>query len=239
MTSCTVQSASACVVDANGNPLARLTVLATEIKAKLTLARRHGQATLSALMDVGDRLMEAKKALDHGQWDDWLSDNFELSDRTARLYMQLAGHRARVEAKMATVATLGIRGALEQISEDQMQEGKEKRNRELLAAELAKRGTRIGPEPKPNWVVTSGPTSYPPREKPVHCLVTLNAERVRRIVSSILAHIETERKWFAQAGLLEQFDAELRLGFERLMRSPDSVAGDALSVKSPIVERGG
>ena len=74
----------------------RLSVLVTEINAKLTLARRHGQATLSALMDVGDRLEEAKKSLEHGQWDQWLTDNFALSDRTARLYMQLAGHRKRV-----------------------------------------------------------------------------------------------------------------------------------------------
>src|SRR5205814_544228 len=117
---------------------------------------RHGQATLSALMDAGDGLLEAKQALDHGQWDDWLSDNFALSDRTARLYMQLAGHRARIEAKMATVASLGVRGALEQISEDQVQEGKEKRNREALARELASRGGRIGPEPKPDSVVDFG-----------------------------------------------------------------------------------
>ena len=123
-------------------PVDRLTVLATEIKSKLTLARRHGQATLSALMDVGDRLAEAKKALDHGQWDDWLSDNFELSDRTARLYMQLAGHRNRVEAKMATVATLGIREALEQIHEDQIHEGNVKRNREAMGLEPRIEGVR-------------------------------------------------------------------------------------------------
>jgi hypothetical protein len=75
-------------------PIARLTVLAAEIKAKLTIAQRHGRATLAALMDAGDGLIEAWKALDHGQWDDWLSSNFELSDRTARLYMQLAAHGA-------------------------------------------------------------------------------------------------------------------------------------------------
>jgi hypothetical protein len=198
------------------DPVARLTVLATEINAKLTLARRHGQATLSALMDVGDRLLEAKDSLDHGQWDDWLSDNFALSDRTARLYMQLAGHRARIEAKMATVATLGVRGALEQISEDQMQEGREKRNREALARELAHRGDRTGPELKlkPNWVATSGPTSYGPREKPVHCLATLNAMRVQMAVSSVLVRIEAERDALAQAGLRDQFDAELRRGLD-------------------------
>jgi hypothetical protein len=191
------------------DPVARLTVLATEINAKLTLPRRHGQATLSALMDVGDRLLEAKEALDHGQWDDWLSDNFALSDRTARLYMQLAGHRARVEAKMATVATLGIRGALEQISEDQVQEGKEKRNREALARELVQRGSRIGPEPKPNWVATSGPTSYGPREKPVHSKADLERLLVQTAVSGVLERIERERSYLAQ-GLREQFDAELR-----------------------------
>jgi hypothetical protein len=82
----------------NDHTETRLSVLATEINAKLTIARRHGQATLSALMDVGDMLEEAKKDLEHGEWDDWLSDNFALSDRTARLYMQLAGHRKRIEA---------------------------------------------------------------------------------------------------------------------------------------------
>jgi hypothetical protein len=120
-------------VSYHGAPHARLTALAREIKAKLTLARRHEQATLSTLVDVGDRLKEAKKALAHGQWDDWLSDNFELSDRTARLYMQLARHRARVDAKMATVAVLGIREALQQISRDQRRERWEKRNREAAA----------------------------------------------------------------------------------------------------------
>jgi hypothetical protein len=171
-------------------------------------------------MDVGDRLLEAKKALDHGQWDDWLSDNFALSDRTARQYMQLAGHRKRVEAKMATVATLGIRGALEQISEDQVQEGKEKRNRELLARELAERSSRVGPEPPDRM---SGPASYPrdyTRQTPVHSLEALNAERVRRVVFSIFERIETERKWLAEAGLLEQFDMELKAVVERLLGSP-------------------
>jgi Protein of unknown function (DUF3102) len=190
------------------DPVARLTVLATEINAKLTLARRHGQATLSALMDVGDRLLEAKDALDHGQWDDWLSDNFALSDRTARLYMQLAGHRARIEAKMATVATLGVRGALEQISEDQTQEGREKRNREALARELAQRVGPHRPEPKPAWAMSD--RSQVTREKPVHSMADFDAERVRRAVSGVLEYIERERSWLAKAGLLEQFDAELK-----------------------------
>ena len=43
---------------------ARLTVLAREIKEKLTLARRHGQATLSVLMDAGDRFDHARRRRD-------------------------------------------------------------------------------------------------------------------------------------------------------------------------------
>jgi len=74
---------------------ARLTALATEIRQRLTVASRHGQATLAALMDAVDRLTAAKSVLAHGQWDGWLSENFELSDRTARLYMQLAEHREK------------------------------------------------------------------------------------------------------------------------------------------------
>ena len=159
-------------------------------------------------MDAGERLLEAKKVLDHGQWDDWLTANFALSDRSARLYCQLAQHRPRVEAKMATVATLGVRGALMQIHEDQEQEGREKRNREALARELAQRGSRVGPEPIPDHLKAM--RDHSPREKAVHCLAALHAERVRRAVSSILAHIEAEKTSLAQAGLAEQFEAELR-----------------------------
>jgi Protein of unknown function (DUF3102) len=95
------------------NWLATLTV---EIKQALALARHHGKITLSALMDAGDRLTEVKESFPHGEWDDWLRDKFDLSDRTARLYMQLAGHRQRVEAKMATVADLGVRGGCGRVS---------------------------------------------------------------------------------------------------------------------------
>jgi hypothetical protein len=190
----------------------RLQVLAAEIKVSLAIAHRHGRATLAALMDAGDRLIEAKGALNHGQWDDWLSENFALSHRTASLYMQLAGHRARVEAKLATVATLGVRGALEAIHEDQIQEGREKRNREALAHALALQGDFAGPlgttfayKPPPK----DTPTRYP-YPKPVHSLADLNAERVQRAVKSILAHIDHERAELAAAGLHQQFDAELR-----------------------------
>lgn len=223
MTKIVRSTAVSTVVEVDGAPVARLAVLAAEIREKLTIARRHGQAALSAVMDAGDGLREAKRALEHGQWDDWLSDNFALSDRTARLYMQLAERRAQVEAKMATVATLGVRGALECIHEDQIREGQERRNREALAHELARRGEFCSEPPqRREWVGGAyvGPRdrdSYPKQAAPEHSVEALNAERVRRAVAGPLQRIKEEREALGPE-LAEQFDAELKLGLARLDR---------------------
>jgi Protein of unknown function (DUF3102) len=39
---------------------------------------------------VGKLLIEAKKLCEHGKWGQWLDENFELSDRTARGWMKYA-----------------------------------------------------------------------------------------------------------------------------------------------------
>jgi hypothetical protein len=197
---------------------ARLAILATQIKEKLAIARRHGQATLAALMDAGDRLTEAKKALDHGEWDPWLQKNFELSDRSARLYMQLAGHRARVEAKMATVATLGIRGALEQIYEDQCQEGRERQNREALAKELELRHESPRLRPPPEYVTTT--VRYPP--DPAGTLV-------RRAVRDILFRIKLQRSALSSSNLTAWFDGELAAA----LRAENIIRGEPKPVVNP------
>jgi hypothetical protein len=108
---------------------------------------------------------------------------------------------------MATVATLGIRGALEQIHEDQIQEGKEKRNRELLALELARRGNSVGPIPVPDHLKVMRDTSRPP---PPSALETA--------VDTVLMHVGLKRDEMARLGLLEQFDAELRRRLEMLTK---------------------
>jgi hypothetical protein len=51
-------------------------------------------------IDAGDDLKKAKKKLDHGEWMDWLEKNCALSDRTARVYMQLADGREIIEARI-------------------------------------------------------------------------------------------------------------------------------------------
>jgi hypothetical protein len=50
---------------------------------------------------AGGLLVEAKGQVAHGQWGRWLSKNFELSDRTAQLYMQWARHRDQIRNGLA------------------------------------------------------------------------------------------------------------------------------------------
>jgi hypothetical protein len=66
-----------------------------------------GQA-LDHAMKCGDLLAQAKADCEHGQWQQWLTDNFSSSARTARLYMQLAEHRESIEAKRQSVTVLTI-----------------------------------------------------------------------------------------------------------------------------------
>jgi len=39
-------------------------------------------------LEAGKLLIEAKKLCEHGRWNQWLDENFEMSDRTARRYMK-------------------------------------------------------------------------------------------------------------------------------------------------------
>ncbi len=60
---------------------------------------------------IGELLNEAKALVPHGAWLPWLSEHFRGSERTAQAWMQLAR-----EPKSATVADLGVRGALEALA---------------------------------------------------------------------------------------------------------------------------
>ena len=42
------------------------------------------------IIEVGKRLIQAKSLVQHGQWQNWLNDNFQLSQQTARKFMQVA-----------------------------------------------------------------------------------------------------------------------------------------------------
>lgn len=91
-----------------------LIALATEIRA-------HHVAAVSAAIDAvghareaGKLLINAKDQLPHGAWLPWLTENFEMSERTARGYMQLA---KADPSKWQRVADLPLRRALKELSQ--------------------------------------------------------------------------------------------------------------------------
>lgn len=61
-----------------------------------------------AILEIGNRLIEAKKRLKHGEWEDWLTEKVDFSVRSAQRFMRLA----REYGKSDTVALLGARKAL-------------------------------------------------------------------------------------------------------------------------------
>lgn len=69
--------------------LSTLPQLAVEIKFYL------GQ-TAQNIIEVGKRLIQAKSLVQHGQWQNWLQNNFQLSYQTAAKFIQCAEKFANV-----------------------------------------------------------------------------------------------------------------------------------------------
>ena len=80
---------------------------------------------------AGRRLNEAKSRLEHGQWQNWLAENFSSSADTASNYMKLA--RRFGESKSETFRNLGLATAIKLLA---LPEGTE----ENFAREQAKAG---------------------------------------------------------------------------------------------------
>ena len=63
-----------------------------------TLAQRvvkiqfHLRNMAQSAIIIGQELIECKKEVGHGNWANWLKDNFNLTDRTARQFIQIAEH---------------------------------------------------------------------------------------------------------------------------------------------------
>lgn len=71
------------LITTQDNSATNLPQLEVEIKFYL------GQ-TAQNIIEVGKRLIAAKSLVAHGQWQVWLNDNFSLTERTARRFMQIS-----------------------------------------------------------------------------------------------------------------------------------------------------
>lgn len=83
--------------------------LAADIKAAHDAVGMNAKAMAEHALAAGRLLIEAKGKLNHGEFGPWLREHVDISERTARRYMTLA----KSGVKTATVADLGINGAIE------------------------------------------------------------------------------------------------------------------------------
>lgn len=74
----------------------RLDDLAVRVRDAHAEVEEHGRATVSAAIRAGGALIEAKTAVQHGEWLPWLNANFPAHRDTAALYMRMAANVGRV-----------------------------------------------------------------------------------------------------------------------------------------------
>lgn len=99
----------------------------------------------NAIIGIGQRLIEAKAMLPHGEWLPWLTEQVEFSERTAQNFMRLAREWSNPHA----VADLGARKALMMLAlpaderdkfmaENHIVDGEEKSVIDMTSRELEK-----------------------------------------------------------------------------------------------------
>lgn len=91
--------------------------LASTINAEHEAAFGKAREALEHARRAGELLLEAKTHVKHGAWLPWLKANCRFSERTARGYMRLAAGWDKLQAKSAIVADLGLRDALELLTD--------------------------------------------------------------------------------------------------------------------------
>jgi len=93
-----------------------LAELATEINDLHRRAESAMRSGLEHALAAGQLLTEAKAQCQHGDWGQWLADNFEGSERTAQAYMRVARRWPELESKAQRVADLTFGRALRAVA---------------------------------------------------------------------------------------------------------------------------
>ena len=111
------------------------------------------QAFVSAVenaLTAGKLLLEAKRQVEHGEFEAWVEDNFEFSYRLARAYMRVARKLPELpDEKRQRAANMGLRGILKLLASPIDEQSRPAGNRviklvnvktEDLVSELGTRG---------------------------------------------------------------------------------------------------
>jgi hypothetical protein len=109
--------------------------LAERIIKELGHAEKAARLTFKHILNAGETLSEVKEKIGHGNWMNFLRDKCRgLSDRSARLYIQLAKNRSLFEDENGHIADFTVRSAvklLQQPDEDESN-GEDKSEAEIL-----------------------------------------------------------------------------------------------------------
>jgi Protein of unknown function (DUF3102) len=95
----------------------RLGTIATAVEAEHQAAHRDARSALTHALRCGELLLEAKAAVEHGEWLNWLRANTTVTARQSQRYMRLAHYREAVESQCDTGTHLTLRAALDAIAE--------------------------------------------------------------------------------------------------------------------------
>ncbi len=109
--------------------IARLSTIEAEIK-------QLKKKTALGIMEIGDKLLEAKKLVPYGEWEKWLSCNVDISLRTARNFMNIALTFATSDRQALADLEITKLYYLAGLSED-------KRNALLLSQNIRTMSTRV------------------------------------------------------------------------------------------------
>ena len=94
-----------------------LKTLATQINETAREAERQARGATENALIVGAMLIQAKKLVIHGEWDNWILQNCEIAPRTVQAYMRLAKALPQLGAQEAQrVADLPVREAIRAIA---------------------------------------------------------------------------------------------------------------------------
>ena len=104
------------IANAGSNTAVMLADLARRINAEHEATEAAMQSGLEHAMKAGELLLEAKQAVQHGDWLPWLKANCSVSERTAQLYMKVARERETLGAESASLADLTLEQAAHRLS---------------------------------------------------------------------------------------------------------------------------
>lgn len=116
-----------------------------DIEAITTEILRLKQDAGNAILGIGQRLIEAKAMLPHGEWLPWLTERVEFSERTAQSFMRLAREWSNPQAladlgatKALTLLALPPEEREKFLSENHVVDGEEKTVIDMTSRELEK-----------------------------------------------------------------------------------------------------